>query len=336
VAFFPQLVAGPIERAGNLLPQFRVEHKFDFERAVEGLQMILWGAFKKMVIADRLALYVNNVYLDPDAHSAPTLFFAAIFFFFQIYCDFSAYSDIAIGTAKVFGFRLMENFRQPELSKSVREFWTRWHISLSTWFGDYVFMPLSTWMRHKIWTPLGVGRASILPLAVPSIIVFVIIGLWHGAAWTFVFFGLLQGLFIAMEMFLGRATKKWAFKVPPLARNLYTMGFICFSIIFFRSNGMDQAFEFITGMTDFSRGFSGVFAPFENGLLPARIEFALSIVLIVFLVAVDVVIARKGFYPLLKTLSSPVRVAVYYGLASAIFVSLFYTGLSQSFIYFQF
>ncbi len=147
VAFFPQLVAGPIERATHLLPQFYVDHRFDYARTVEGFRYILWGAFKKLVIADRLAIYVNAVYNSADDYSGLTLINATVFFAFQIYCDFSGYSDIAVGAAKIMGFDLMVNFRQPYLSQSIREFWRRWHISLSTWFRDYLYIPLGATAR---------------------------------------------------------------------------------------------------------------------------------------------------------------------------------------------
>ena len=142
IAFFPQLVAGPIERAPRLLPQFHQYFAFDYDRVVSGLRLILWGVFKKVVIADRVAVYVNNVYNDVHAYSGQHYIIATFFFAFQIYCDFSGYSDIAIGSARILGFDLMENFRQPYFSLSVREFWRRWHISLSTWFRDYVYIPL--------------------------------------------------------------------------------------------------------------------------------------------------------------------------------------------------
>ena len=200
VAFFPQLVAGPIERAPHMLPQFRQRMSFDQARTVEGLRLILWGAFKKIVIADRLAIYVNTVYNAPRHYSGLPLIAATIFFAFQIYCDFSAYSDIAIGAAKILGFDLMENFRQPYFSKSVREFWGRWHISLSTWFRDYLYIPL------------GGNRVTFTRHLLNLMIVFVVSGLWHGASWTFVIWGALHGLYI-----VGRndpAPRNTSFRLP--------------------------------------------------------------------------------------------------------------------------
>ncbi|MCH9032659.1 MAG: MBOAT family protein, partial [candidate division Zixibacteria bacterium] len=184
VSFFPQLVAGPIERSTRLLPQFFQEKRFEIGRVVDGIRLMLFGFFKKLVIADRLAVYVNNVYGAPDEYSALTLLVAVYFFAFQIYCDFSGYSDIAIGAARVMGYDLMENFRRPYLSRSVSEFWRRWHISLSSWFKDYLYLPL------------GGNRVSKSRWSFNIVTVFVICGLWHGANWTFVAFGVLHALYL--------------------------------------------------------------------------------------------------------------------------------------------
>lgn len=186
VMFFPQLVAGPIERPQNLLHQFYEHHTFDYERVASGLKRMAWGFFKKLVVADRLALYVNDVYASPQSHNGLQLTIATFFFAYQIYCDFSGYSDIAIGSARVLGFRLMENFDTPYYAQSISEFWRRWHISLSTWFRDYVYYPLggnrvnqAKWMRNILVT-------------------FGISGLWHGANWTYVAWGLLNGVYLIL------------------------------------------------------------------------------------------------------------------------------------------
>lgn len=181
VAFFPQLVAGPIERAQHLLPQFREDHALDYVRVTSGLRLMFWGLFKKIVIADRLAIYVNEVYNNPGMYEGVPVILATYFFAFQIYCDFSGYSDIAIGTARMMGFDLILNFRQPYFAKSIREFWSRWHISLSTWFRDYLYIPL------------GGGRVVRWRWYYNLFIVFLVSGLWHGAAWTFVIWGALHG-----------------------------------------------------------------------------------------------------------------------------------------------
>lgn len=193
VAFFPQLVAGPIERSTRLLPQLQRPTEVDWERIAEGLRLMVWGFFKKLVIADRAALYVDAVYGSPASHQGVTVILATYFFAFQIYCDFSGYSDIAIGAGKVLGYDLMENFRRPYHAASIREFWRRWHISLSTWFRDYVYIPL------------GGSRVRRVRLSVNLLAVFVVSGLWHGAAWTFVIWGAMHGL-LAVASFL---TSDW-------------------------------------------------------------------------------------------------------------------------------
>ena len=182
VSFFPQLVAGPIERAKNLLPQFREKHYLDSARLVSGIKQMVWGFFMKLVIADRLSLIVNTAYNNADAHNGTTLLIATILFSFQIYCDFAGYSNIAIGASRIMGFDLMTNFRRPYFAKNIGEFWQRWHISLSTWFRDYLYIPL------------GGNRVSKSRNYLNVFITFVVSGIWHGANWTFVFWGFLHGI----------------------------------------------------------------------------------------------------------------------------------------------
>ncbi|MCW9037116.1 MBOAT family O-acyltransferase, partial [Altibacter sp.] len=187
VAFFPQLVAGPIERASHLLPQFFKTYKFDYQQVKSGLLLMAFGLFKKMVIADRAAILVNQVYGDPGSYDGYQLVVATFFFAVQIYCDFSGYSDIAIGIARTMGFDLMKNFDSPYFSKSITEFWRRWHISLSTWFRDYVYIPL------------GGSRGGTYKTYANLFIVFLVSGLWHGAAFTFVIWGAIHGVIIVLE-----------------------------------------------------------------------------------------------------------------------------------------
>ncbi len=193
VMFFPQLVAGPIERPQNLLPQFVEGHKFAYEDVTAGLKRMAWGFFKKLVIADRLAIYVNDVYADPHSFNGLQLTLATLFFAYQIYCDFSGYSDIAIGSARILGFRLMENFHTPYFSRSVSEFWRRWHISLSSWFKDYFYVPL------------GGSRVAAGRQVFNLIATFALSGLWHGANWTFVLWGLLNGVYLVA----GKFSRPW-------------------------------------------------------------------------------------------------------------------------------
>lgn len=188
VMFFPQLVAGPIERPQNIIHQFYEPKKFDYDRVVAGLKIVLWGFFKKLVIADRLSIYVNAVYSNPSHHSGKTLFIATIFFWLQIYCDFSGYSDIAIGSAKVMGYNLMENFRRPLFGGSIVNIWNRWHISLYSWFRDYVYSPLA----RK-------ARRSRTKLFLYIIFIFLLSGLWHGANWTYIIWGGFSGLCVVGE-----------------------------------------------------------------------------------------------------------------------------------------
>lgn len=237
VAFFPQLVAGPIERAGNLLSQFQEEHRVEFSRFQSGGQLIILGLFKKVAVADLLSVVVNNVYASPETHNPPILILATIFFAFQIYCDFSAYSDIAIGVARILGFDLMINFRQPYFSRSVREFWQRWHISLSTWFRDYLYIPL------------GGNRVGINRWYLNLMIVFVVSGLWHGANWTFVVWGALHGFYLVAGIILepGYSRILKSLKIPDNAWYVQVMQvvfvFILVNIawVFFRAPDVNTA-----------------------------------------------------------------------------------------------
>jgi D-alanyl-lipoteichoic acid acyltransferase DltB (MBOAT superfamily) len=251
VMFYPQLVAGPIERPQNLLPQFHEEKFFDADRVFSGLGRMLWGMFKKVVIADRVALLVNQVYNNPEAYAAePGLAYAWATFFFaiQIYCDFSGYSDIAIGSARVMGFKLMENFDRPYLSQSIGEFWRRWHISLSTWFKDYVYVPL------------GGSRAGRAKWCRNLLVVFLLSGLWHGASWNFVIWGALHGFYLVFGVLTRDLRERFVSaagldKIPlllPVFRTAFTFGLVTFAWIFFRATSTAEAFLIV------ERTFSGV------------------------------------------------------------------------------
>ena len=240
VVFFPQLVAGPIERASNLLPQFFSLKKFDFEKARSGLHLIFWGLFKKVVIADSCAIYVNAIFSNYENLNSLTLILGAIYFAFQIYGDFSGYSDIAIGISRLLGFDLMQNFRQPYFSKNIAEFWRRWHISLSTWFRDYVYLPL------------GGSRVSKTNQVRNVFIIFLVSGFWHGANWTFIFWGLLNAIYFMPRIlfyFNKEKSNNNNFSVIQNLKNfigiLITFSFICFAWIFFRSKTIGNAFEYI-------------------------------------------------------------------------------------------
>jgi len=239
VMFYPQLVAGPIERPQNILYQFHEKKYFDRDRVIAGLKLMLWGFFKKIVIADRLSIYVDTVYKAPGHYHGFQVLIAVFFFAFQIYCDFSGYTDIAIGAAKVMGFDLMKNFDYPFTSRSVSEYWRRWHISLSTWFNDYLFLPILANRRN--WGKMAVVFGLLAT--------FFISGLWHGAAWTFIIWGVLHGMAISYEFLTGKFRIKMSKKIPaviytPLSMML-TFLFLLFSWIFFRASTIHDAFTII-------------------------------------------------------------------------------------------
>jgi alginate O-acetyltransferase complex protein AlgI len=241
VMFFPQLVAGPIERPQNMIHQFHERHFFDYQRISDGLKLMLWGFFKKLVVADRLSIFVDAIYNNADYHSGVTLLVATIFFSIQIYTDFSAYSDIAKGSAKVLGFELMTNFKRPYFSTSVSEFWSRWHISLSTWFRDYLYISM------------GGNRVSVPRWYFNLFFVFLISGLWHGANWTFLIWGALNGFYLIMELVLKKPLDRFQSiiglnKLPSLKRIIQTsitFLLICLAFLFFRANSVSHAWLII-------------------------------------------------------------------------------------------
>lgn len=242
VSFFPQLVAGPIERATHLLPQFYKKRNFNYNLAVDGMRQILWGLFKKMVIADNCAIYANQIFANYETSSGSELVLGAVFFAFQIYGDFSGYSDIAIGTSRLFGFDLMKNFNFPYFSRDVAEFWRRWHISLNTWFRDYLYIPL------------GGSRGGNLMRIRNTFIIFLVSGFWHGANWTFIIWGALNALFIMPSIIF--KTNRANLDIVASGRKLpsfkdimnisITFGLITFAWIFFRAENVEQAFSYIS------------------------------------------------------------------------------------------
>jgi len=239
VSFFPQLVAGPIERSTSLLPQFFKKQEINQERILSGLSQILRGFFKKLVVADRLAIYVDAIYNNYDNHSGLSLALATFFFAFQIYCDFSGYSDIAIGSARVLGYDLMENFKRPYFAKSVRTFWSRWHISLSTWFRDYLYIPI------------GGNRVVKWRMHYNLMVVFLVSGLWHGANWTFVFWGGLHGLYLIFELLFPLNISRFNSVLGQGLKMVKTFVLVCLAWVFFRSESIDQAFEIIHKIVSF-------------------------------------------------------------------------------------
>ncbi len=321
VMFFPQLVTGPIERPQNLLHQFREKHHFNNDRVFEGLKLMIWGLFKKLVIADRLGIYVNGAYNYVDQQDGMTLLLATIFFSFQVYCDFSGYSDIAIGTAKVLGFDLMTNFRRPIFAKSTGEFWKRWHISLSTWFKDYLYFPL------------GGNKGSVPRWYFNLMVVFLISGLWHGANWTYIIWGGINGFYLVFAIMTKKYREKFNTftrinKSPRLHLSfqiLITFLLITFSRIFFRSKSVEDAFKVIKKIVTFKGSV------FNDGTAILLYSFfAIS-----FLLAVEF---KKEFYTGTFTLSHHKNFWVrnsYYSLL-VILIILFGVFDGGQFIYFQF
>ncbi len=316
VSFFPQLVAGPIERASNLLPQFEKQRKFDFDRARDGGRQILWGLFKKVVIADNCAIYVDQIFGQEEHLRGTVLVLGAVYFCFQVYCDFSGYSDIAIGTARLFGFDLMTNFRYPFFSTSVGEFWTRWHISLNTWFADYVYKPMAMGFRN--W-----GTWAI-PLAI--FFTFALSGLWHGANYTYIMWGIVMGTGVMVETLTRKRRKKLRKKVGLKAWDFMgwvaTVSFFAFSMIWFRSDSVTGAHQYIAHI--FS---SELFA------LPQPLSLAKFAPAILLLIAFEW-LQRQHVHPLvLDRFPRPVRWLAYYCL---LYMISNFGVTNQSFIYFQF
>ncbi|OUR93449.1 membrane-bound O-acyltransferase family protein [Gammaproteobacteria bacterium 42_54_T18] len=248
VSFFPQLVAGPIERATSLLPQFYKKRVFEYDQAVDGLRQILWGLFKKVVIADNCAVYVDQIFGSHTEHSGSTLLIGGVFFAFQIYCDFSGYSDIAIGTARLFGFNLMRNFAFPYFSRDISEFWRRWHISLSTWFRDYLYIPLG-----------GSNGGTFFKMR-NIFIIFLVSGFWHGANWTFVVWGLVNAL-LYLPLMIGSRNRKNLGTVAEgkliptlteITQMLTTFLTVVVAWVFFRAENITHAFEYLNGLFSLS------------------------------------------------------------------------------------
>jgi len=248
VTFFPQLVAGPIERATNLLPQFQKSRVFDFQQAKSGLHLIAWGLFKKVVIADTCAIYVNEIFSNYETVNTLTLILGAVYFAFQIYGDFSGYSDIAIGVSRLFGFNLMRNFNYPYFSRNIGEFWRRWHISLSTWFRDYLYIPL------------GGSKGSISKKIRNVFIIFLVSGFWHGANWTFIIWGFLNALYF-LPLLLTNRNRKHLGDISSKGFKTFLINIIqisitfmltCLAWIFFRADSVTEAFSYIINMSDLS------------------------------------------------------------------------------------
>ncbi len=301
VMFFPQLVAGPIERADGLLEQLASPRELRADTAAHGLQLMAWGFFQKMAIADRLAAYANAAYSDPRAFNGAALFIATLFFSFQIYCDFCGYTNIAIGAAEVFGCRLMKNFDAPYFASSLTEFWRRWHISLSSWFRDYVYIPL------------GGGRGEFHRRLFNVMTVFLLSGLWHGASWTFVTWGFLHGTWICAELCAGRLK----LPRPPAWLSIpATFAATTTAWIFFRAASLEDAFLIIFKIIR-SSGAGELPEALRQFNLPGG-EFAIALTLIAVLVGVDAYGRSDGIRQKIACWPSPVRWTFYYAACAAL------------------
>jgi len=331
VMFYPQLVAGPIERPQNLLHQFDEKHVFEYQRVTDGLKLMLWGMFKKVVIADRLAIVVNQVYGNPHEYAGLPLIVATVFFAFQIYGDFSGYSDIAIGAAQVMGFKLMDNFNRPYFAKSIAEFWKRWHISLSTWFRDYLYIPL------------GGNRVPYWRWQCNLFITFLVSGLWHGANWTYVIWGALNGAYLIASIWTEPMRKSCCRRTGlarhPVLHKWLQVGFafslVCIAWIFFRAKSLSDAWYIGTHVfTDFGRGFqlSANNPLLKMGLSPYELVVAVASILL--MEGMHALQRHRGIRHMLAERPLCLRWAVYYSLLMGIlFWGVFE---NRQFIYFQF
>ena len=332
VAFFPQLVAGPIERASHLLPQFFKTYKFNYKLIKSGLLLMAFGLFKKMVIADRAALYVNEVFNNADDYGGAAYAIGTVLFAFQIYCDFSGYSDIAIGASRTMGFDLMKNFNSPYFSKSLTEFWRRWHISLSTWFRDYVYIPL------------GGSKKGNYRMYLNLFIVFVVSGLWHGAAITFIIWGAIHGIILIIEKMISKK-KNEIYKTLGLAKSnfsnhlffsLLTFVIVCIAWIFFRANDMANASQIVLGIfTDFNMSDLFLKDIYLIGLKTN--EFIILSIAVLLLLSAEILHARKNLIKLLDKQSRIFRWCFYLLIVFVMIIFGIYGDRNvQEFIYFQF
>lgn len=348
VMFYPQLVAGPIERPQNLLHQFREVHTFDIERVRRGLTLMAWGLMKKIVIADRLAPFVSRAYQNPDEFSGAPLILATVCFAFQIYCDFSGYSDMALGSAEVMGFRLMRNFSSPYLATSLGEFWRRWHISLSTWFRDYVFLPLSYRLSRSIRPGAWLGlRRDVWAYGGATLTTMFLCGIWHGAAWTFVLWGLLHGFYLAFGFATRRfregvvkSTAAWLpFGAVTVVRTVVTFLLVCVAWVFFRAPTIDVALRILS--LSVARLIPSLVSVIV-GQTPAAhlfIDDPASLALIGLFMWTVMWVERREPHQDARTWLSAQTPLVRWGVYSAILLSVLLLGQfeqEQPFIYFQF
>jgi len=356
VMYYPQLVAGPIERPQNVLHQLHEEHYFEYRRVVDGLKWMAWGMFKKVVIADRMAIFANPVYNDPSSHLGPALVFATLAFTIQIYCDFSGYSDIALGSAQVMGVKLMKNFDHPYFSRSISEFWQRWHISLSTWFRDYLYIPL------------GGNRVTKPHWAFNILLTFLVSGLWHGANWTYIIWGALHGIYFIISDITTHIGEKLSILFGPVKltriktalSTLTTFAITSFAWIFFRANSISDAFYIVSHLHSGWRSFlreaftllftrntqspsnesysllDAIFRVITPFTQESRSFITLSLLALSILVIVEVLQFRGNLLDKLHRQPNHIRQLIYAVFIFVIVVLGIFGEGKQSFIYFQF
>lgn len=328
--FFPKLTAGPVERAHNFLPQLYEKHKFDYQSVTDGFKLLIWGLFKKLVIADRLAIITNSVYDNIEYYPSVTLISATIFFTIQLYADFSGYTDIARGSAQILGFKMMENFNLPFIAKSSTELWRRWHISLSSWFNEYFFTPLSISVRN--WGTWGLIFASMAT--------FLTLGLWHGSSWGFVIFGGIQGVMLSIELVTKKLRKKARTKLPKFINDTlgitFTFAFFSFALIFFRANTVSDAIYVITNLfTNFPTTYIDLILqlPFSQDIV-TKAEFAITLIVIIIIILEHYFFNKFKITNILKRKNLYFRLVIYtIVILAIIFFGVF--NMSQ-FIYFKF
>ncbi len=322
ISFFPQLVAGPIERTSNLLPQIKEERKFDYHQATYGMKLMTWGFFKKLVIADVVSPYVDSIFNNPTKYSGFSLVLATLFFTIQIYCDFSGYSDIAIGTSKLLGIDLMTNFKSPYFSQSIKEFWSRWHISLSTWFKDYVYIPL------------GGNRCSKFRNSINLMLTFLVSGLWHGSNWTFVVWGGIHGFAQVIENRLLPKKHRTSTGLVKAIRIAFVFCFCAFAWVFFVSNSIGDAFyvitHFFTGIGDpinyIISGYSNI-GMVKSVMVPVTFSICL-------LAVYDYISLKYDCIEIISKQKKIVRYSIYWILV--IIILSIRAGGAAEFVYFQF
>jgi alginate O-acetyltransferase complex protein AlgI len=344
VSFFPAITAGPIDRSHSLIPQFYEKKGFDYRGVTEGLKLMAWGFFKKLVIADRLAAFVNKVYDSPTQHEGLALIVATIYFSFQIYCDFSGYTDIAVGMGRVLGFRLMENFDRPYFSKSIVEFWKRWHISLSSWLMDYLFLPIAYAVSRRIKNPkLLKVKAETWSYMLGMMVTFVLCGLWHGANWTFVLWGTVHGLYLAISFATKkkrkRIAKKLKLKKTSFIRQAFqmtvTFGMVTFAWIFFRADSLSDAYYIVTHLfTGWSKAFnlSGLLQSIHFGML--KKELAVALVSLAAMLLLHILRKKDSFEDFIAKRHIVLRWSFYVVLL--LWILTFGDASTENFIYFQF